>query len=87
MGSFQIKYRASFEREFKRIPKEFIDTVAIRIDALAQNPFPVGCKKLTKEELYRIRVGDYRFIYSVDTNNKVVTIERIKHRKDVYRNI
>jgi len=85
MGSFRIKHRASFEKEIRSIPKEFTDAVALSIDSLAQNPFPAGCKKLAKEELYRIRVGDYRIVYSVDINSKVVTIERIKHRKDVYR--
>ena len=87
MGSFQVEYRASVEKEFRRIPKRLADAVAVRIDALAQNPFPAGCKKLAEEELYRLRVGDYRIVYSVDTINKVVTIERIKHRKDVYRSI
>ncbi|MDI6765276.1 MAG: type II toxin-antitoxin system RelE/ParE family toxin [Bacteroidota bacterium] len=87
MGSFLIKYRASFEKEFRSIPKEFTDAVAVRIDSLSQNPFPVGCKKLTNEEFYRIRVGNYRIVYSVDSNSKVITIERIKHRKDVYRKL
>lgn len=87
MGFFRIKYRATFEKEIRSIPKELTDAVAIRIDSFAENPFPIGYKKLAKEDLYRIRVGDYRIVYSVDTNNKVVIIERIKHRKDVYRKL
>ena len=46
MGSFQVKYRVSVEKDFRQIPKGLADTVAVRIDALAQNPFPAGCKKL-----------------------------------------
>ena len=87
MGYYRIKYRASVEKEIRRIPKKFINAVVTRIDALTQNPFPSGCKKLAQEELYRIRIGDYRIVYSVDTISKMVTIERIKHRKDIYRKL
>jgi len=55
------------------------------IDSLSQNPFPSGYKKLFEEESYRIRIGNYRIVYSVDTNSKIVVIERAKHRRDVYR--
>lgn len=85
MGSYRIKYRSSFEKEIRSVPKEFVDTIAIRIDSLAQNPFPPDCKKLAGEESYRIRVGSYRIVYTVDTKEKIVVIERVRHCKDVYR--
>ena len=87
MGFFRIKYRSSFEKEIRSVPKEFTNTIAVRIDSLAQNPFPPDCKKLAGEESYRIRVGDYRIVYTVDTKEKIVVVERVKHRKDVYRKI
>lgn len=85
MGSFRIKYRTSVEREIRNVPKEFTNSIASRIDSLAQNPFPPDCKKLTGEETYRIRVGNYRIVYTVYTKEKLIVIERVKHRKDVYR--
>jgi len=51
---------------------------------LSGNPRPPGCLKLTGEEGFRIRVGDYRVLYRVDDDSKRVYIYRIKHRKDAY---
>ena len=56
------------------------------VEALADAPRPSGCKKLQgSEDTYRIRVGDYRVIYSVDDSILIVAIERIRHRREVYR--
>ena len=52
---------------------------------LKDNPRPVGCKKLTNEEGYRIRVGNYRILYKIDDKNFSINIYKITHRKDVYR--
>lgn len=87
MVSFRIKYRKSFEKEIRRIPQEYADRIALLIDSLAQNPFTVGSKKLKGGDLYRIRVGDYRIVYTVDEKNQMVVIERVRHRKEVYRKL
>ena len=55
-----------------------------KIRALTVEPRPLGCLKLTAEEGYRIRVGDYRVIYRIDDETKRIFIYRIKHRKDAY---
>ena len=52
---------------------------------VAQEPRPPGCVKLTNWEGWRIRVGDYRLIYEIDDQQKIVTILNIGHRRDVYR--
>ena len=58
------------------------------IESLAQNPFPVGHRKLVgSENLYRVCVGDYRVIYEVCVATKRITIEHIRHRKDAYRDL
>jgi mRNA interferase RelE/StbE len=85
MAFFQIKYKSSVEKEIRRIPEDALETIVMQIDSLSNNPFPVGYKKLFGEELYRVRVGDYRIIYSIDSKNQIITIERIGHRKDIYR--
>ena len=85
MASYRVKYRTSVEKEIRSVPKDFADNIALRLDSLSQNPFPVDCRKLAGEEAYRIRVGNYRIIYTVDIAEKIVMIERVRHRKDVYR--
>lgn len=56
-----------------------------RIAALADDPRPHGCEKLSALERYRIRVGDYRIVYAVEDAELVVWVVRIGHRRDVYR--
>lgn len=55
-----------------------------KIRALTDEPRPHGCLKLTAEEGYRIRAGDYRVLYRIDDGAKRIFIYRIKHRKDAY---
>mgnify|MGYP001563687631 CR=1 FL=1 len=55
-----------------------------KIRALTDEPRAHGCLKLTAEEGYRIRVGDYRVLYRIDDEDKRIFIYRIKHRKDAY---
>jgi mRNA interferase RelE/StbE len=54
--------------------------------ALVENPRPHGVKKLQGMDSYRVRVGDYRVIYEIADAVKIVTIERVAHRADAYRN-
>ena len=63
-------------------------SIAKKIVALATNPFPRGHVKMAGQEgLYRIRCGDFRVVYHVERSRRVVTIARIRRRKDVYRNL
>jgi mRNA interferase RelE/StbE len=55
-----------------------------KIRALSKDARPPGCLKLTDEDGYRIRTGDYRILYRIDDALKRIYIYRIKHRKDVY---
>lgn len=64
--------------------KDFI-SIKNKILSLARNPRPFGCRKLTMEEGYRIRVGNFRILYRIDDSLKEVIIYRIKHRREVYR--
>jgi mRNA interferase RelE/StbE len=55
-------------------------------EMLANNPRPDGCRKLQgSENSFRIRVGDYRVIYTLDDAVLIVAIERVRHRREVYR--
>ncbi|MBI3591159.1 MAG: type II toxin-antitoxin system RelE/ParE family toxin [Candidatus Melainabacteria bacterium] len=56
-----------------------------KIEELKYNPFPANSKKLKENLGYRIRIGDYRILYTVDKIVQVIEIYKIGHRKDVYR--
>jgi len=86
MGSFTIDFRPSAEKELRKLPPYIIRRISNAIDDLADNPFPPNTVKLTgKEEAFRIRAGDYRVVYVLDASARRVTIQRIRHRKDIYR--
>jgi mRNA interferase RelE/StbE len=86
MGSYRIEWKHSATKELKRLPRDVIHRVIVAVEQLAKEPRPSGAKKLvTAEHTYRIRIGDYRIIYSIFESALVVEIIRVKHRKDVYR--
>jgi mRNA interferase RelE/StbE len=84
---YNITFKASANKELQQLPKQAFEKVRIAINKLAGDPRPAGVKKLkdSSEDLYRIRVGDYRIIYAIDDGIRIVTIRRIGHRKDIYR--
>ncbi len=63
-----------------------MDKIIGAVEGPAENPFPHGVEKLSgSEHAYRIRLGDYRVVYEVVAESKLVEIQRVRHRKDVYR--
>ncbi len=85
MASYSVLIKASAAKELEGLPDKPRRRIAKRIQALADQPRPVGCEKLTGEELYRIRQGDYRVVYAIDDSEVIVLVTRIGHRRDVYR--
>lgn len=84
---YRIEFLRSAVRELASLPKSRQRQLGRHIESLGEDPYPAGVKKLEGEEkLYRIRVGDYRVIYEIDTTNKVATIVKVGHRGEVYRN-
>ena len=85
MPEYRVTLKSSAEKEFLRLPDPVSVRIFPRIKALATNPRPQGCKKLKGgRDEWRIRVGDYRVIYTVDDEEKIVKVTRIAHRLDVY---
>lgn len=82
---YKIVFRGKAARQVQNLPAAYFQRVSKRIDALAHDPRPRGAKKLTGESGYRLRVGVYRILYEVDDAAQVVTIYRVKHRKEAYR--
>ena len=84
-GSYSLVIKTSAERELRALPKEDRRRVVDRARGLAHSPRPPGNEKLSGQERYRIRQGDYRIVYAIDDEARVVEIVKIGHRREVYR--
>lgn len=83
---YSIQFTPRAQRDFSALDRAIQQRVRRRIDRLAEDPFPVGAKKLhAAEPFYRIRVGNFRIIYQVGANELVVIVVKIGHRREVYR--
>ncbi|MDP3185728.1 MAG: type II toxin-antitoxin system RelE/ParE family toxin [Anaerolineales bacterium] len=86
MASYNVDFKLSVHKDFRRLPKSVVERVMKRIEKLKDEPFPHGVDKLEGvERLYRIVVGDYRIVYEVDTQAKQIMILYVRHRREVYR--
>ena len=86
MAFFDLQWRKSTRKDLRRIPREAVSRIVAAVAKLAEEPLPHGSEKLTgSERIYRIRVGDYRVVYELLRDAKIVEIQRVRHRKDVYR--
>ena len=88
MASYSVIFKPSLQKDFRRLTPQFLPRVLERIEGLQTEPFPPQTIKLSgAERLYRVRVGDYRIVYEVDTVIRQVTIQYVRHRREVYRNL
>ncbi|NLN60559.1 MAG: type II toxin-antitoxin system RelE/ParE family toxin [Deltaproteobacteria bacterium] len=85
MAAYEIFFRESVWKELKKVPKADLKKILSRIEQLGTDPRPMGCEKLTGHELYRIRQGNYRIVYTIQDNELTVWIVKVGHRKEVYR--
>ncbi len=82
---YSIEVKKSALKELAQISPPYNKKIIEAIDRLAINPRPEGVKKLIGEEAFRIRVADYRIIYTIEDVIKIVEVQRIRHRKDAYK--
>jgi len=86
MADYSIVFARSARRELERLHDPLSSRVLKRIESLASNLRPIGCRKLEgAENLWRLRVGDHRVIYAVDDRTRMVDIIAVRHRRDAYR--
>ncbi len=84
--AYRVEWKKSTRKDMRRLPSATVDRVIKTVEALAGNPFPQGVEKLSgSDHAFRIRLGDYRIVYEVVEATKLVEIQRVRHRKDVYR--
>ena len=86
ISGYSLEFRPSALKALRHIVPRDRVRISNAIQSLAENPYPPGCKKLGGEdEFWRIRVGNYRVIYTVIRERLVVTVVKIGHRREVYR--
>ena len=86
MVAYALTFARSAQKELERLNDPLRNRVLRRIESLATNPRPSGCRKLEgTDDLWRMRSGDYRVIYSIDDGRRLVDISAVRHRSDAYR--
>ncbi len=85
MVKYKIYIKPSAAKELKKIPKRVLQKIIGRIKKLSKNPRPFGCEKLSDEERYRIRQGNYRIVYSIEDKELIVFVIKVSHRREVYK--
>ena len=83
--SYNVIIRTSAKKELKRLDNNMHERVVQRIVELKENPRPVGCEKLGGQDSYRIRIGDFRVVFTIDDKEKLVEIIKIGDRKEIYK--
>lgn len=82
---YAVRIQKQVEKEILSLPKTIIERVRTAIRDLANTPRPHGCAKVKgSKNLYRIRVGDYRVIYAMDDEIRVLDVTKVGHRREVY---
>jgi mRNA interferase RelE/StbE len=84
-ASYSLRIKQSAEEELRRLPKKDVRRIAKRIESLGTDPRPAGCLELFGNDAYRIRQGDYRILYTIDDERRLVEVYKIGHRREVYR--
>jgi len=86
MPEYTITFARSARRELERLDTRFVVRIFPAIESLAQEARPSGCRKLRgQENLWRIRIGDYRVVYKIDDGASVIDIVAVRHRREAYQ--
>ena len=86
MAEYNILFRRSVTKDLVKIPRKDLKRIINSIKSLSDNPRPHGYEKLSGQERYRIRKGNYRIVYSIQEKDRTVRIVKVSHRREVYRN-
>jgi mRNA interferase RelE/StbE len=83
--SYTVTIKRSAEKELERLKNTIHDRIIKSIIDLKENPRPHGCEKLQGQENYRIRIGEFRVVYSISDKAKLVEIVKVGDRKEIYK--
>jgi mRNA interferase RelE/StbE len=88
MEPYEIEFQPSVRKDLRKLSPDNASRILLKIEDLAIEPLPPQSIKLTgSEQLYRIRIGDYRVVYAVDAGANRVVIYYVRHRREVYRDL
>jgi mRNA interferase RelE/StbE len=87
MAAYRIYFRKSVLKDLDKIPKHDLKRIMSRIEALAEDPRPIGVEKISMQDRYRIRQGNYRIVYSIQDGELTIWIVKVGRRRDVYRKL
>lgn len=87
MASYRLAFRESVAKDLRALPKRDVTRILGRIEGLTDDPRPVGCEKLAGQERYRLRQGNYRILYELRDDVLLVTVVKVGHRRDIYRDL
>ncbi len=85
MSTYQVEFRPAALRELRRLDRSVQPRIQGAITLLAQDPRPPASRPLRGREGYRLRVGDYRIIYTINDGVLLIVVVTIGHRREVYR--
>lgn len=85
MPEYVVRVAKAADRKIDLLDGSVRPRVIRAIQALRSDPRPAGCKKMAGSELWRIRVGDYRIVYSIEDAQLIVLVVRVGHRREIYR--
>jgi mRNA interferase RelE/StbE len=85
MARYELRFKPSVAKDLRGIPSADVRLILARIETLREDPRPPGSEKLSAQERYRLRQGDYRILYNVLDGELIVEIVKVGHRREVYR--
>ena len=85
MANYELRIKPSAVKELEALQTKDRRRIVGKIQSLAAEPRPLGCEKLTGQDRYRLRQGDFRILFEVRDADSTVTVVKIGHRRDVYR--
>ena len=85
MASYSVEFKRSVEKDLKAVPKKDQIRILQRVAQLSEDPRPLGSKKISGQERYRIRQGNYRILYEIKDEKLIVVVVKIGNRRDICR--
>ena len=87
MAVYKIFFRRSVLKDLAKIPKSELQRIIKKIEKLTHDPRPQGCEKISGQDRFRIRQGNYRIIYSIQDDELTIWVVKIGHRREIYRKL
>lgn len=85
MASCELVVRPSVHKDVRNIPPKDLQRILERMESLRDDPRPPNCVKLSGQEAYRIRQGNYRIVYEIEDARRMIIVAKVGHRREIYR--